>query len=431
MQKVFSIQKPDGSVRKITGYKMGKPSPSAKKYASKRFVNKALPAKVDLRKQLTDIEMQGGTNSCVANAVAGAYEYLMKQHLGDDAYDISRLFIYYNARYLEETEEITDDGAYVSLAIESLKEYGACSEETWEFEEEIVDDEPSEEAYEEAKGFLVEEVEHIPLELDAWKSALAEGYPIIFGISTFKSFDSHRKPGLVPTPTKKEVAREEHGGHAMLCVGYSDKDEVFIVRNSWGTDWGDKGYCYISYKYMLNPEYNDTDSWIIKRIEEAEPDEETWSDDEESVLGDYESELANMSDEDYEAMLDDMGDYPLEYRLAILFIHAANAENDFSKTERKELLKYLKSTFEALGSEYEAKEVLDYCWENNSEDEELLEETVALLGEYLSHEMLGTILQDIEGVIGSDDATEEETEFLDYLTSEWQLEDDEDEGEDA
>ena len=141
MKKEFHIQKPDGSVRTISGYKAGKPANTAKKYGSKRFINKELPTKVDLRKQMTRVEAQGSTNSCVANAVAGAYEYLMKQHLGEDAYDVSRLFIYYNARYLEETEEIEDDGSYVALAIEGLKQYGACSEETWEFDEEMVNEE--------------------------------------------------------------------------------------------------------------------------------------------------------------------------------------------------------------------------------------------------------------------------------------------------
>jgi C1A family cysteine protease len=412
----------------MSGYKMSKPPAGAKKYGSKRFADKKLPAKVDLRKQMTAIEVQGGTNSCTANAVAGAYEYLVKKHL-DEEIDVSRLFIYYNARSLEETEEIEDDGSFIYLAIEGLKNYGACSESTWEFDEEMVNEEPSEEAYEEASSFLVEEAEHIPLELDAWKSALAEGYPIIFGISTFDSFDSHKRPGLVPTPTKNEAEREEHGGHAMLCVGYSDKDEVFIVRNSWGEDWGDNGYCYISYKYMLNPEYNDGDCWIVKRIEEGALDEGTWSDDEESVLGDYESELANMSDEDYEAMLDDMGDYPLEYRLAIIFIHAAQAEGDLAKVERQEMLAYMKNTFEALGSEYDAKEVLKYVLDNNSEDQELLEESVALLGQYLSYEMLATIVHDLEQVIGIDELADEESEFLDYLTSEWQIEEDEEEDE--
>jgi C1A family cysteine protease/uncharacterized tellurite resistance protein B-like protein len=434
MQKNFSIQKPDGSVRVFSGYKMRKPSSGVKKYASKKLGSKKLPSKVDLRKEMMDIEIeqQGETNSCVANAVASAYEYLLKKHQGE-AYDVSRLFIYYNARTINaDADDIEDEGAFISDAIDGLKEYGACSEETWEFDEDMVNEQPPDEAYEEAKAFLVEDIENIPVDLNAWKSVLAEGYPIIFGIATFKSFDSHKKPGLIPTPTKNEASREEHGGHAMLCVGYSDKDEVFIVRNSWGDDWGDDGYCYISYKYMMNPEYNDGDCWIIKRLEEVEIDEDTWSDEDEyeSVLGDYESELANMDEEHYEEMLDAMGDYPLEYRLAILFMQAANADGDFSKVEKQEVLKYMQSTFEKLGSEYDAKDVLTYCWKENKDDEELLEETVELLGQYLSVEMLATIINDLQEVIGIDELDDSESEFIDYLVSCWQIEGGEDEEED-
>lgn len=111
---------------------------------------------------------------------------------------------------------------------------GACSENTWPYEIDKYSEQPPEEAYEEAANFVVEDMQLVPVSLDAWKQALAEGHPIIFGLSLFNSFDAQRKPGLVPAPTPSEVSRESHSGHAMLCVGYSDPDKVFIVRNSWG-----------------------------------------------------------------------------------------------------------------------------------------------------------------------------------------------------
>ncbi|HAI75341.1 MAG TPA: peptidase C1 [Microscillaceae bacterium] len=429
----FKIKKADGKERVISGYKARKPKMGTKQYQSKRLGSKKLPARVDLRKQMTPVESQGSTNSCVANATAGAYEYLLKQYWGAEAYDVSRMFIYYNARLMDGSGEIDDNGTFVESAITGLKEYGACAEESWQFNEEGVNEEPSEDAYTEAANFLIEDTELVPLDLNAWKTALAEGYPIIFGISTFNSFDTHRKPGLVPVPTKNEVARASHGGHAMLCVGYSDKDEVFIVRNSWGEEWGDQGYCYIPYSYLMNPKFNDGDSWIIKRIEEIEVDEDTWSNDDESVLGDYESELANMSDDDYNDMLDAMGDYPLEYRIALLFLYAADADGETSDEEWDEISNYMANTFEALGSEYDAAEVLEYCYEE-TDDDDLMEETIELLGEYLSTEMLATIVNDLREVIGVDDLEEDEAEFIDRLVDEWQVDedyDDEDEEDEA
>src|SRR5262245_15791820 len=242
--KKHVIERADGTTRKLHGYKYAARPDGAKDYEPGKI--ESLPAKVDLRPQMTDVENQGQLNSCVANAVAGAYEYLAKRHLGDASYDVSRLFVYYNARKREGAEQ-EDEGSMISDAVDSLKESGACSENTWPYDEQAVSEEPAPEAYDEASRFLVESSEMVPTDLDAWKHALAEGYPIIFGCLLFNSFDAQRK-GKIPMPSAREAGREEHGGHAMLCVGYSDPDRVFIVRNSWGPDWGDKGYCYMPYR---------------------------------------------------------------------------------------------------------------------------------------------------------------------------------------
>lgn len=65
-----------------------------------------LPHRVDLRQHMTEVEAQVG-NSCVANAFVGAYEHLAKRDLGDAA-DVSRLFVYYNAR--SQTGSHSEDG---------------------------------------------------------------------------------------------------------------------------------------------------------------------------------------------------------------------------------------------------------------------------------------------------------------------------------
>lgn len=113
-------------------------------------------------------------------------------------------------------------------------------------------------------------------------------------------------------PTPKESSRESHGGHAMLCVGYSDPDRVFIVRNSWGPDWGDKGYCDIPYDYLVNPNTTtvtagSSASWrILSSTRRLGHDT--------ALIGDFDTELANMSEEDYGTLLDAMGEHPLELR---------------------------------------------------------------------------------------------------------------------
>jgi C1A family cysteine protease/uncharacterized tellurite resistance protein B-like protein len=416
----FLINRADGSSRKVSGYRYAAPRPGTKMWTgAAASAQTRLPRRVDLREYLTEVENQEDTNSCAANAVAGAYEYLVKRHLGEEAYDVSRLFIYYNGRAVDGCEH-EDEGSVIGSLIESLKEHGACSEETWPFDEDLVNEQPNDEAYQEASQFLIEDTALVPTQLDAWKSALAEGYPIIFGISLFRSFDKHRKPGLVPLPSPRESSRESHGGHAMLAVGYSDQDRVFIVRNSWGTDWGDEGYCYIPYDYLLSERFNNGDSWIIRRVDAVESNA-GWSDDDESVLPEIDSEFSAMSEDEFQAFIDACGEVPFESRLAQLFLVVANADGEVSDEEVETLGAQLQDTFERLGSDLDPKRVLRFA-ARHVENEELLNETVQIFGEHLSAGMLATIISKAQEIAGSDELGEDEEDLLAQLVEEWQIE---------
>ncbi|MBW4522833.1 MAG: C1 family peptidase [Scytolyngbya sp. HA4215-MV1] len=263
---------------RIGGYQAGRRPESAKHHSAGRFQKDQLPPKVDLRQYMTTVEEQVG-NSCVANAFVGAYEYLAKRNLGDSG-DVSRLFVYYNARaQMDAVNE--DSGTQMYCAIESLIAYGACCEDLWPNDENLISQEPHADAYEQAANFKIMESECVETDLNLWRHTLAEGYPIAFALNTFESFDeaTHNR-GRVPLPKKSDNVRETHGWHAMLCVGYSDKDRMFIVRNSWGSAWGDQGYCYIPYDYVIHPDYNAHDSWIVKSLSDMDFSAEVWEEDE-------------------------------------------------------------------------------------------------------------------------------------------------------
>lgn len=267
---------------KLGGCRVGVVPADAKRRKVGRSVAKPLPPKVDLRPYLTSVEDQVG-NSCVANACAGAYEYLAKRNLGN-AGDVSRLFIYYNAR-LEDDDAEEDEGTSMQSAIEGLKKYGACREDLWPNDEDCITDEPDEDAYSHGSHFKIAEAEYVETDLDLYRHTLADGYPIAFCLNTFTSFDNATdNRGRVPMPKQREQVREEHGWHAMLCVGYLDKDQMFIVRNSWGKGWGDKGYCYIPYKYVIHDKLNGHDTWIIKSVEDLDFSQDIESDDEGSYF---------------------------------------------------------------------------------------------------------------------------------------------------
>jgi C1A family cysteine protease len=273
---------------RIGGYQVGCQPEDKKYHYVGRFQKEELPPKVDLRKYMTEVEEQVG-NSCVANAFVGAYEYLAKRGLGSSS-DVSRLFVYYNARTQTGCQN-ADEGTAMYCAINSLIEYGACSEELWPNSEELLCEEPDVDSYEHAAYFRITESEFIKTDLDLWRHTLAEGYPIAFALNTFESFDdATSNGGRVPVPKSSDNVRETHGWHAMLCVGYSDKDRMFIVRNSWGSAWGDKGYCYVPYDYVMHQEYNAHDSWIIKSLSDLDFSAEVWED-AESFFADEDSLL--------------------------------------------------------------------------------------------------------------------------------------------
>ncbi len=71
------------------------------------------------------------------------------------------------------------------------------------------------------------------------------------------------KTGNMPMPKSGE---NPIGGHAVLAVGYDNEDRVFIVRNSWGEGWGDAGYFYMPYAYLLDDNLSD-DLWTIRLVQ--------------------------------------------------------------------------------------------------------------------------------------------------------------------
>ncbi|CDL01262.1 conserved protein of unknown function [Magnetospirillum gryphiswaldense MSR-1 v2] len=256
-----------------------KPKPGASLYVPSRGIQRVtLPAKVDLRQFMTPVEDQGDTNSCTANAAAGAYEYWIKRASGHN-YDASRLFIYYNARWRCDEQDV-DEGSVIQHAMEGLTRFGVCTESKWPFRKPLVTRKPDGTAYQEAAKYSIRDTVQVPVELEAWKTSLAEGYPIVFGCALFDSFDEcSDRGGVVPIPKAREISRGDHSNHAMCCVGYSDVEQVFIVRNSWGTEWGDRGYCYMPYSYLMSTEFNDSDCWTFVPKGDPLSSRDTWSDD--------------------------------------------------------------------------------------------------------------------------------------------------------
>jgi C1A family cysteine protease len=225
-----------------------------------QLTTRTSPNSVDLRKYCSPIENQGNLGSCTGQAIAGAIELLNKRN--GKYRDISRLFIYYYERLILGTVNY-DSGAYIRDGIKSTNKYGASLESLWPHDIRKYKQEPITEAKNDALNRKVTRYERLT-NLDGFIDALSNGYPIIMGFNVYTSFMSNNvaRTGVMPYPnTKRERLL---GGHAVLIVGYNKTKKVLIARNSWGTNWGDKGYFYMPFD-IISPSMSD-DYWIIKSV---------------------------------------------------------------------------------------------------------------------------------------------------------------------
>lgn len=212
--------------------------------------NQDLPSSVDLRKEFPGIKNQGPQGACSAFSLVSVIEYFIHKILRDSV-DLSEAFVYYNARKLSGDTEI-DEGATFTEIIQSIRDNGVCLEELCPYNPKVYNEEPSEEAYGEADSRKITEAKNVRLEVDDIKSALAQGYPVVISARAFRSYVTNAN-GVLSMPSSKELDDDKAHNHAMVICGYIDKEGFFIVRNSWGTNFGDNGYCYLPYEYVRTP----------------------------------------------------------------------------------------------------------------------------------------------------------------------------------
>ena len=222
-----------------------------------------LPASVDLRKGLPPAYNQFAINSCTSNAIAAAVEFDELKRGMKNVRTPSRLFIYYNERAREGTVA-KDSGGQIRDGIKSVASQGVCPETDWPYLKRNVLRKPPAKAYSGARTYRVVEYQRMMHHLDQLRSCLAEGYPFVFGIKVFTSFQGSavKGTGRLDMPRKGE---KSIGLHAVLAAGYDDRSRRFIVRNSWGTKWGMKGYFTIPYGYLLDSEISH-DFWTIRFV---------------------------------------------------------------------------------------------------------------------------------------------------------------------
>lgn len=214
-----------------------------KKYALKQI---EIKEEVDLRDTDSNVDDQRYLGSCAANAIINTYENMILRSQPDAFKDLSRLFLYYNTRVLEE-RVLEDYGVmYLANAFESLRKQGVCAEELWPYDIPKFLIKPSDDCYEEALSRRIVSYEYVD-SINEVKEILSSGKPLVIGMSVFSDFLAASNINF--TISKPKNSDYKLGGHAVSLVGYT-KDNHFIIKNSFGSDWGDNGYALLTEEYM-------------------------------------------------------------------------------------------------------------------------------------------------------------------------------------
>lgn len=216
--------------------------------------------KVSFRSEVPYIKDQGQAGSCTAHAGTEMLELLFRKQKSNLPLLIDRSTLRFSPlfQYAQERMQAgtfsTDSGADSRTIFTVLENIGCCLESEDPYSDKSIYVNPTPEQVAEAVQFKVGAYHRI-LDVDTAKTVLQSGYSFAVGLPLFKQFEGMHAAdtGEIAVP---KVTDNSIGGHEMHVIGCDDSKQIlgetgaFEIQNSWGPEWGDKGFCWIPYRYF-------------------------------------------------------------------------------------------------------------------------------------------------------------------------------------
>jgi len=217
-----------------------------------------IPNEIYFRSNWPRIEQQGSFNSCCANGGTSALEYY--EVLNGTFENKSRMAVYYWARMYDGLLA-KDEGTTIRSTMKALNKIGAPPERIWPYIERNLWTRPTPDVEQIASQHQITSYHAVPQDdLNAILHCIGSGYPVVLAINIFPAFESvdTLRMGMVPMPIKGERSL---GAHAVCLLGYSMDKKLLLGANSWGSEWGDSGFFWLPFDYILKG-YS-FDAWAV------------------------------------------------------------------------------------------------------------------------------------------------------------------------
>lgn len=234
----------------------------ARSASPNQWAIKTVAASSDLTSKLPKVLDQGNIGSCVAHGTSEAWSYALNKNT-NKFLQLSRLQIYYDARVKIGTQN-SDSGCQIVDAVNNLMRLGGAEETLWPYKTVNYRIKPAASIYTNAKKHTVVQAFKVDnTDSKSIRLALTNGYPVIVGSLVYNGIMGlNKKNYTLPYP---KTGERPIGGHCYLITGHDEATQLFRGRNSWSTDWGNKGDFLLPYKYIHNGRITE-DCWVIVEV---------------------------------------------------------------------------------------------------------------------------------------------------------------------